>query len=152
VPILTGLVEDAALPPESYDAITLWDSIEHIRQPLAVLREMGRLLKPGGVLGLSTPNIRSLLYRLLGRHCWFLGPQEHIYYYDRQLLRRVLAPLGFVVVKSFTNGIHTIGLPSRELAPFPRRELVQLLSRRPFHKLVARSGWGDELFLYARKR
>ncbi len=152
VPIVTTLAEQSALPAASFDAITLWDSIEHIRQPLAVLREMSQLLKPGGVLALTTPNISSLAYKLLGVHWWILGPREHIYYFDRLSLRRILEPLGFSVVKTFTNGIHTIGLPNRQLAPFPRRDLVQLLSKWPYSELVARSGWGDELFLYARKR
>lgn len=152
VPILSTLAEQSALPAESFDVVTLWDAIEHIQQPLAVLREVSRVLKPGGVLGLSTPNIRCLSYLLLGKHYWVLGPREHIYYYDARSLRRILRPLGFEVVKSFTNGIHTVGLPNADAAPFPRRQIIRFLNKQPYYDWLARSGWGDELMLYARKR
>ena len=56
-----------------FDAITMWDIIEHSRDPVGLLKSARRALAPGGVLALSTPNQRSMLdvvagtlYRLSG--------------------------------------------------------------------------------------
>jgi 2-polyprenyl-3-methyl-5-hydroxy-6-metoxy-1,4-benzoquinol methylase len=55
--IWAGTLEDQALPGESFDGICLWDVIEHVWDPLAVMRQLVDYLKPGGKLLLSTPNI-----------------------------------------------------------------------------------------------
>jgi 2-polyprenyl-3-methyl-5-hydroxy-6-metoxy-1,4-benzoquinol methylase len=44
-----------------FDAITMWDIIEHSREPLGLLTAARRALAPGGMLALSTPNQRSML-------------------------------------------------------------------------------------------
>jgi 2-polyprenyl-3-methyl-5-hydroxy-6-metoxy-1,4-benzoquinol methylase len=58
---------------ERFDAITMWDIIEHAREPVELLSAAREVLAPGGVIGISTPNQRSILdlvagamYRLSG--------------------------------------------------------------------------------------
>ena len=55
----TGLLADANLAAASFDAITLFEVIEHLQEPLPLLRECHRVLKPGGILVLSTGNTAS---------------------------------------------------------------------------------------------
>lgn len=55
----TGLLEEAGFPPASFDAVTLFEVIEHLKEPLALLRECHRVVKPGGLLVLSTGNTMS---------------------------------------------------------------------------------------------
>ena len=55
----TGLLADANFPAASFDAITLFEVIEHLQEPLSLLRECHRVLKPGGILLLSTGNTAS---------------------------------------------------------------------------------------------
>ena len=55
----TGLLADIHLPPASFDAITLFEVIEHLKEPLPLLRECHRVLKPRGLLVLSTGNTAS---------------------------------------------------------------------------------------------
>ncbi len=54
-----GLLADIRLPPASFDAITLFEVIEHLKEPLPLLRECHRVLRPGGLLVLSTGNTAS---------------------------------------------------------------------------------------------
>ena len=58
-----GRVEDAGFVQGSFDAITLWDVIEHVPDPVSLLIELRRLLRPGGLLFVQTPNVNMQLLR-----------------------------------------------------------------------------------------
>ena len=47
-----------------FDIITLWDVIEHVNDPLATLKNAAKLMKPGGLLAIDTPNRNVFSYRL----------------------------------------------------------------------------------------
>ncbi len=57
VPVLAGPFEEAELPRGHFDAVVLVHIIEHFFDPVEVLRKVRRLLRPGGVVFLETPNI-----------------------------------------------------------------------------------------------
>ena len=98
-----GRVEDAGFPAGSFDLITLWDVLEHLRDPDPLLRHMAGLLAPGGALFLHTPNVRvqvpkAKLRRLLrgmepGGH--YLEAKDHLHLYSPRTLRVLLARNGF---------------------------------------------------------
>ena len=54
-----------ALGASTYDCVVALEGIEHLENPWAFLRECRRLLKPGGILVLSTPNVECVLSRLV---------------------------------------------------------------------------------------
>jgi SAM-dependent methyltransferase len=68
-----------------FDAITLWDVLEHVPDPLAFLVACRRLLHPGGFLFLNVPDLDSVQARLLGRR-WPLLLPEHLNYFNRPSL------------------------------------------------------------------
>lgn len=74
---------------ESFDVVTLIDVIEHVRDPLGLLREARRLLRPGGWAVLTTPDLSSLSARILGPR-WPYVISEHVVYFDRSTVRRAL--------------------------------------------------------------
>lgn len=95
-PVRTGTLEAQGLPDGGYTLITMWEVIEHLPDPAAVLAQVYRLLQPGGVLALSTPDARSLVTRLLGPRWpgWRKIP-EHLFFFDRRTLDRLLREAGF---------------------------------------------------------
>ena len=98
-----GTLESAALLPESFDVITLWDVIEHLSDPAAELERARRLLRPGGWLVAHTMDISSPLARLMGpRWPWLMD--MHLYYFDRRTLPAMFAAHGFEVVWQGTQG------------------------------------------------
>src|SRR5262249_12999095 len=80
-------LQDARLPPASFDAGTLWDVLEHVPDPVAFLRTGAALLKPGGHLYANVPDLDSLQARVL-RGRWPLLLPEHLTYFSRRSLRR----------------------------------------------------------------
>ncbi len=85
------------LPSNSFDAVTLWDVIEHVPDPRAYMREVLRILKPGGYFFVNIPDFGSIFAKLSGKKWWFLSP-VHIYYFNRITLKKMLAIEGFTVV------------------------------------------------------
>lgn len=92
-----------------YDAITMWDVIEHMADPRAELEAAFALLNPGGTLHLSTIDAGSLVARALGRR-WPWLMDMHLYYFDRSTIRRLLEEVGFGDV-SIGEYTHFVSLP-----------------------------------------
>jgi 2-polyprenyl-3-methyl-5-hydroxy-6-metoxy-1,4-benzoquinol methylase len=88
------LFEQAQLSPAAYDVVCFWDVLEHVPSPRAVLDKAHGLLRPGGLLLVSTPNVHSLSALALRRRWWFIE-RDHIYYYTPRTLREHLRRCGF---------------------------------------------------------
>jgi SAM-dependent methyltransferase len=94
---LVGSLPHAELRPCSFDVITMWEALEHVYQPLAVLREAYRLLVPGGRLIVSVPNIDSIPFRWFG-HAWYgLDLPRHLTHFAPWTLQLMLQQAGFRV-------------------------------------------------------
>ncbi len=64
---------------EQFDAIVMNHVVEHLSDPIAVLQECHRILKPGGRLILATPNVGSQFHRKFGKYWIHLDPPRHLY-------------------------------------------------------------------------
>lgn len=89
-----GELQQMSLPEGRFDLCILSDVLEHVRSPLAFLREIHRVLKPGGTLFVATPSTDSWSARLL-RQKWMEFKTEHMTYFDRQTLQTALFKSGF---------------------------------------------------------
>jgi cyclopropane fatty-acyl-phospholipid synthase-like methyltransferase len=98
-----GTLRDAELDAESYDAVTMWDVVEHLIDPMGDLVESARLLKPGGALLLHTINIDSALARFMGRH-WPWLVEMHNYFFSPDTLGKMVQEAGLEVASSHTQG------------------------------------------------
>ncbi len=84
----------AANPENRFEVITMFDFIEHVRDPREVLRWAREHLVPGGVLLLTTPKVGGISWRLMGRH-WFHYVPEHLWFLNSQSIRMLLNEAGF---------------------------------------------------------
>lgn len=99
-----GGLPDSGLQSASYDAVTLSQVIEHVHDPLASLQEAARLLRPGGMLWVATPNIDAKAHRTYGPHWRGLEPPRHLVLFSAIALRRALAEAGFRDVRLLPAG------------------------------------------------
>jgi 2-polyprenyl-3-methyl-5-hydroxy-6-metoxy-1,4-benzoquinol methylase len=82
-------LETLDLPNAYFDAICLWDVIEHIWNPRMVADHLLCALKPGGLLLLSTPNIDTVIARLMGKRWAFMTPPEHLSFFSQASIHQL---------------------------------------------------------------
>jgi len=84
--IFVGELEQAGFSERSFDAVTLNHMIEHVHDPVRLLRHAWRLVRPNGRLVVITPNVTSLAHRLHRRSWYCLDPPRHLLLFSRQTL------------------------------------------------------------------
>lgn len=95
--VVASSPEALPLPDASFAAVAMYDTLEHLARPREAMLEIARVLRPGGLLHLTTPNARGLSARLLGRSFPHINP-EHVVLFGRRALRALLRASGFRVL------------------------------------------------------
>ena len=92
--VVEGTLNDSPFADRTFDAVTVWDVLEHVYDPRVVIRNLARLLRPGGVLVINYHNLRAIDRRLFGRFwCGYELPR-HLYLFPDELLGKLLAEHG----------------------------------------------------------
>jgi len=95
VSVRLGTLEEQAFPENHFDAVHSAHVIEHVYDPLALLRECYRILKPGGTLVILTPNIGSSGHKKFGSAWLNLDPPRHLVLFSMANLRQAAEQAGF---------------------------------------------------------
>lgn len=103
VNIFHGTLNEAGFNEETFDIIHLSHVIEHINNPKEFLQEIYRLLKPGGVIYCTTPNVQGLQARWF-KEKWRSAIADHLVLFSIKTLKRVLEEIGFLDLKYRTWG------------------------------------------------
>ena len=91
-------IEGAPFPLGQFDAVTLWNVIEHVADPLADFRRINRVLKVGGIAVFTTGDVGSLFARIMGKHWRMLIPPIHISNFHIHSAKVMLERSGFELV------------------------------------------------------
>jgi SAM-dependent methyltransferase len=125
-----------------FDCAACIHVVEHVYDPVPWLREIGRRLAPGGWLVLATPDAGALWRPLMGRRWPFYKAPEHVTFFDRGTLARLLERAGFADVRPLPYpSIFPLGLAAEKLAlPLPAA-LRRLAVRLPAATLCLGGRW-----------
>ena len=103
LPVIQGTQDAPELHGRQFDALTMWDVIEHVSDPSGELAKAFNLLKPGGYIAVHTMDIDSLMAKVAGgRWPWLMT--MHIHYFSQATLCRMLEKVGFEIVWSGAQG------------------------------------------------
>jgi len=103
LPVITGTLLDSSYDNESFDVVTAWDVIEHIAQPAPFMTTVRKILKPGGLFLLNTPNINSADATYGGKQWRHLDAPLHPILYDFISIRFLLKKFGFECLEVSTG-------------------------------------------------
>lgn len=131
--VVTGRLEDVDRPGY-YDVISMRQLIEHITEPVELLRQARRLLRPGGIVYLNTPNPDSASFKLLKAAHTHVSSFGHVSLLTREGLARVAARAGLELSAHGYRGGADYALHDALTRPFPSfRHRMARYSPRTFH-------------------
>lgn len=128
-----GDLKQCALPTNSFDVITMSQTIEHLHDPIATLRESLRILKPGGLLVMTTPNVRSIGAGDFGAFWRGWEAPRHLHLFSVESLQQLTQRAGFEVTEARTYSAGSA--------------VVYRVSRANQQKQNGKLSWLDELSL-----
>ena len=151
-----------AWPAQSFDVITLWHVIEHLPEPLAMLRVVHRLLRPGGLCLIQTPHVAAAEALVLRSywHGWELP--RHLWFFSHTTLQALLERAGLLVwarpvSNSYDIAVLSVGHVARavlgarlgtRVARLARRAPVEALARAAL-TVLDHAGLGSQLTVVA---
>jgi len=106
-----GKIEDMKLKSNSFDVITLFQTIEHIEDPIKTLKKIYSLLRKDGLLVITTPNEESLMAKILGKYWFGYRNIEHLYFFNKRSLAKMQAEVGFRRIDVNSENGRTLSLP-----------------------------------------
>src|SRR5262245_1664155 len=96
LPVVQGDFLTLDRPRSSFAAVTMFDVLEHVADPRPWVRRARELLEPGGVLVIETPDASAPIARVLGQRHHTYTPPNHLSYFTRATLLRLLDEEGFL--------------------------------------------------------
>jgi 2-polyprenyl-3-methyl-5-hydroxy-6-metoxy-1,4-benzoquinol methylase len=135
-----GLFDAQHYAPASFDVVTLDQVIEHVAEPGRVLRGVYQVLKPGGLLVLSTPNADGWGARQFGKRWIHWHAPYHLQFFSRTSMQRAADDAGFVLEQRVTvtpaawlgfQWGHLVTYPAPgQASPYWRPQLPRSLAQR----------------------
>jgi SAM-dependent methyltransferase len=105
LPVFTGTLQQAALPADRFDVVTLWDVIEHVPDPVPLLAEAARVLRPGGRLVLTTGDWGSAYARARGADWHLMEPPWHLTMFTRDTMALAGRRAGLRLLHCASEGV-----------------------------------------------
>lgn len=139
----------------SFDAIAMWDVIEHLADPLVDLKRARELIKDDGRLFVQTQDVESLTRRLLGSKWPHFKQLEHIYHFSKKTITMLLDRAGFEVVRIQKSGAGkyiSIGFLIDRMRRFGRMPHLLALPLTPLRRRFVYVNPWDELIVTAKPR
>jgi 2-polyprenyl-3-methyl-5-hydroxy-6-metoxy-1,4-benzoquinol methylase len=145
-------LEDAGFADASFDAVSLFDVLEHVLDPVSTLRACTRLLRAGGIVFLYVPNYDSASRVLMGKDAHFIWPTHHLNYYTPTTVQDLMRREGLEPVYVATEGLDVVDYLwyRREVQGRSDEGMAEIADALQF--FVNAGAYGKNLRVIARKR
>jgi 2-polyprenyl-3-methyl-5-hydroxy-6-metoxy-1,4-benzoquinol methylase len=132
--VYIGTLSPSAFEGIRFDVVILNHVVEHLLNPQEVVSQIREHLKENGILYIATPNFGGAICTVEGSHHTHFTPPEHISYFTRASLVRLLTRCGFRLIRErrFTHHLHTYDL------------LAHLLKFKFLKKAKYRNPWAEK--------
>jgi len=102
--IILSSLSEAKLNKNFFDVITMFDLIEHLETPIEDLTNVKNSLKDDGILVIQTGDAESKWAKFMKRSWHFFAPPQHLFFYSRSTIEKVLSKAGFKIIKIEKDG------------------------------------------------
>ena len=139
--VINKTVEEASFSPNTFDAISMIGVLEHLPNPLQLLRQCMRILKPEGVILVVVPNMYSLLNMVLRDKSLTFDGRNHLVHFSKDTLQKCFSLSGFEIVFNDTllTGIHNLAKYIQFLDPHGNVDRTDFIPE-VFRSLMANNG------------
>ncbi len=163
--VFKGGIMSLDLGKGKYDIATLFELVEHASNPEDIIKKLSYVLRPSGLIYITTPNYNSLTRRLFGNR-WSLFHKEHLFYFTDKTLKVLLEKYGFRIKMIRTENISLMeiskifkrGRHFDFTKGYEKQERIRALAeKRPFFSIMKRLanfilnmfGVGDTIYILA---
>ncbi len=113
-----------------FHVIRLHHVLEHISDPIAVMKEIRRIIREDGCLIITVPNIQSLGFKVFNKFWWNLDLPRHIFHYCPQTLSLLAKKTGFQLLRLGHRKAQSGLVRSVSLTISKKNKFLQKLIRR----------------------
>ncbi len=83
---------------DAYNVVTMWDVIEHLKDPNKTIQYINKLLTKDGFLFITTGNVESSVAGVTGKHWYLMTPPAHLFYFSEETITKLLEQNNFKVL------------------------------------------------------
>lgn len=95
--VYTGVLENSPFFNQQFDVVTLWDTIEHVADPLNTIKQAYNITKPGGIVVLTTGDVESLISRMSGKYWHLFNIPQHLSFLSKKTITKCFNDAGLEV-------------------------------------------------------
>ena len=141
---------------EKFDVIIFNHTLEHLKDPIGVIKKAKNILKPKGILYIDLPNFDSFSAKILKGRWPFLLPDEHLWHFTEKAFIKIFKNLSFkIVYVEKTSGIWDLDSPLREiftsLIKLKKRFFNEFITSKPSY-IISKLKMGTDLMIIVRKK
>lgn len=103
IPVIGSVLEDAGFVDHSFDVVVLNHVIEHVFDPVGLLKECARVVKASGIVVVVTPNLSSRGYQVFGESWIHLDPPRHLHLFSSATMRACCEKAGLAIQQVRTS-------------------------------------------------
>lgn len=140
-----------------FDVITLFDLIEHLKNPRLVLQKLKNILKDDGIIVLQTGNSSSRWARLQGKNWHFFAPPQHLHFFSKETMTSLLGQAGFKVISIEKTGKWVSLRYLFHMMRYANRDRIgdffyKLTHKNILGKIPILFYFGDNMIVFAKKK